>query len=247
MSAGSEVGGTRYNVTIKEMPSEERPRERLLKYGPEALSTAELVAILLGIGFRNVSALQLAQLLLQRHGGIVGLANLELDALRNEKGLGPAKASQLAAAFELGRRLAAAHGGDRPQVTTPEEAAALLMPRYGDRSQENFGLLALDTKNRVLKEAVVSVGTLDGAIVHPREVFRPAILANAAAVILFHNHPSGDPTPPGDDARITERLRRAGETLGLEVLDHVVVARNRFLSMRRQGLMCGDEKSGNAK
>lgn len=227
----------RYNYMIKDLPEGERPRERLRKYGPEALSNSELVAILLGIGFRNVSALDLAQHLLQNHNGIVGLAKMDLDALCKEKGIGLAKGAQLTAAFELGRRLASASLEDRPTVTTPEQAAALLMPRYGDKRQETVGFLALDTKNRVLKEAVVSTGTIDTAIVHPREVFRPAILADACAVIVFHNHPSGDPTPSKKDAEITKRLMEAGKMLGLEVVDHIIVARNRFVSMRRQNLM----------
>lgn len=223
-----------YSVTIKELPSDERPRERLARYGSDALSRAELVAIILNSGYRNVSALQLAQYLLHTHGGLVGLARTELDALRAEKGVGLAKAARLVAAFELGRRLASTDAADRPVVTTPEQAAALLMSRYGDRTREHFGLLALDTKNKVIKEVVVSVGTLDGSMAHPREVFRPAILANAAAVILFHNHPSGDPTPSETDIQVTKRLVEVGKMMGMEVLDHIIVARNRFISLKRQ-------------
>jgi DNA repair protein RadC len=226
-----------YHVTIKELPADERPRERLEHYGVGALSTAELVAILLNSGYRNVSALQLAQYLLQSNGGLVGLAKAELDALRSEKGVGLAKAARLIAAFELGRRLASADAADRALVTSPEQAAAVIVPKYGDREREHFGLLALDTKNRVIKEVVVSVGTLDGSIAHPREIFRPAILANAAAVILFHNHPSGDPTPSETDVQVTKRLADAGRMMGVEILDHIVVARNRFISLKRQKLI----------
>ena len=226
-----------YKYTIKELPADERPRERLQQYGAESLGTAELVAIVLAQGFRNVSAVDLAQHLLGSHGGLVGLAKLDFETLRGEKGIGLAKAAQLCAAFELGRRLARSDVLDRPLVSTPEQAAELLMPRYGDRKQEHLGLLALDSKNRVLKEEVVSVGTLDSSLAHPREVFRPAIVANAASVILFHNHPSGDTTPSAKDGEITRRLAEAGRTLGLEVVDHIVVARNRFASLRRLGLM----------
>jgi len=226
-----------YSYTIKELPVEERPRERLQRHGPESLGTAELVAILLGVGFREVSAIDLAHHLLGRHGGLLGLAKLEFDELRAEKGIGLAKAAQLAAAFELGRRLARRDGTDRPQITNPEQAAALLIPRYGDRKQEHLGLLALDSKNRVLKEIVVSVGTINSSLAHPREVFRPAIMANACSVILFHNHPSGDTEPSGVDEEITRRLAKAGNLMGLEVTDHIIVARNRFASLRRLGLM----------
>jgi len=226
-----------YSVTIKELPADERPRERLEQYGPDPLSTAELVAILLNSGYRNVSALQLALHLLQKYSGLVGLARAELDALKAEKGVGLAKAARLAAAIELGRRLASSGIQDRPLVTSPEQAADVVMQRYGDREREHFGLLALDTKNRVIKEVVVSIGTLNGSMAHPREIFRPAILANAAAVILFHNHPSGDPTPSQNDISVTRRLMEAGRMMGVEVLDHVVVARNRFVSIKRQKLV----------
>ncbi|HUX06456.1 MAG TPA: DNA repair protein RadC [Acidobacteriota bacterium] len=226
-----------YSYTIKELPAEERPRERLQRFGPETLSNAELVAILLGHGFHKVSAIDLAQHLLNRHEGLVGLASLDFDALCAEKGIGPAKACQLAAAIELGRRLARSDKPERPEVKTPEQAAALLTPRYGDRSKEHVGLLALDAKNRVVKEIVVSVGTLDGSLVHPREVFRPAVLANACAVILFHNHPSGDTEPSAKDIEVTHRLAEAGKVMGLELVDHIIVARNRFVSLRRLGLM----------
>jgi DNA repair protein RadC len=228
-----------YSYTIKELPAEERPRERLRYYGPETLANAELVAILLGHGFHKVSAVELAQHLLNRHDGLVGLANLDFDTLCGEKGIGPAKASQLAAAFELGRRLARSDNQERAQVKSPEQAAALLIPRYGDRAQEHVGLLALDAKSRVVKEVIVTVGTLDGSLVHPREVFRPAVLANACSIILFHNHPSGDIEPSVKDIEITRRLMEAGRVMGLEVADHIIVARNRFASLRRLGYMEG--------
>jgi DNA repair protein RadC len=227
----------RYKITIKELPADERPRERLQKYGPSSLSNAELVAILLGGGFQNFSALSLAQHMLQEHEGLLGLSKAGMEELCSSKGIGLAKACQLIAAFELGRRVAGSSEAERPVVTSPESAAAILMPRYGHRSKEHVGLLALDTKNKVIKEAVVSIGILDGSLVHPREVFRPAILANAAAVLLFHNHPSGDPTPSKKDIELTARLQEAGKLMGMEMLDHIVVARSRFVSLKKQGLM----------
>lgn len=226
-----------YSVAIKELPADDRPRERLQQYGPAALSNAELIAILLGGGFRNFSALNLGQHLLHEHDGLVGLSKAGMEELRKTKGVGMAKACQLLATFELGKRLAGSGAQDRPSLSSPEEVAAILMPRYGDETKEHVGILALDTKNRLIKEEVVSIGILDGSMVHPREVFRPAILCNAAGIILFHNHPSNDPTPSAKDIDLTNRLVTAGRLMGLELLDHIVVGRNKFISLRRQGLM----------
>jgi DNA repair protein RadC len=231
------VNKVAYTTTIKELPADDRPRERLRAFGPAALSNAELIAILLGGGYRNFSALNLSQYLLQEHQGLTGLAEADIEALLATKGVGPAKACTLAAAFELGRRVSSGGRRERPSVTSPEDAAAVLMPRYGDKPKEHVGILALDAKNRVIKEEIVSVGILDGSMVHPREVFRPAVLSNAAAVILFHNHPSGDPSPSGKDVEITRRLVEAGRLMGVELLDHLVVTRQAFVSLKQRGLM----------
>lgn len=226
-----------YSVTIKELPQDDRPRERLEAYGTGALGNAELIAILLGGGFRNVSALGLAQKLLQDHGSIAGLARADLHALRATKGVGLAKASSLLAAFELGRRVASLGALDRTAISTPEDAAAILMPRFADLEREQVGILALDTKHRIIREEVVSIGILDGSMVHPRELFRPAIQANAAAIVMFHNHPSGDPSPSGRDLEISRRIRDAGALIGIELLDHLILARSGFVSLKRQGLL----------
>lgn len=231
------MSSVEYTITIKELPEDDRPRERLEAYGPGALSNAELIAILLGGGYRNFSALNLAQHLLQQFDGLAGISRADLDELRAAKGIGLAKASSLLAAAELGRRVASTGKRERPQISSPKAAGDLLIPKYGDLPKENVGILALDTKNRVIREEVISVGTLDGSMVHPREVFRPALMSNAAAVILFHNHPSGDATPSSKDISITRRLVDAGKLMGMELLDHIIVTRTTVVSLKERGLM----------
>jgi DNA repair protein RadC len=227
----------RYTVAIKEMPSEERPRERLQRYGAQALSTAELLAIVLRTGTKERSAIGLAEHLLSVHGGLRGVANASVDELALVKGLGPVKGVQIAACVELGRRLAAHTDDSRPCIRTPEDVAHLLMPKLRDARKENFVALLMDTKNRVVKEVIVSVGTLDASIVHPREVFKDAVASSAAAVIVAHNHPSGDPTPSPEDRQVTARLCEAGRVMGIEVLDHVVVGDGRWVSLKQLGWM----------
>jgi DNA repair protein RadC len=226
-----------YHVTIKELPSDDRPRERMQSLGPSALSNAELLAILLGGGFQNFSALNLAQHILQQHESLHGVSKRSLEELMQTKGIGLAKASSLLAAFELGKRIASGRENEKPVISSPESAAMLLMPKYGDRGQEHVGILALDTKNRVIKEEIVSVGTLDSSIAHPRDIFRPAVLANAAGIILFHNHPSGDPQPSDTDTQITERIKKSSKLVGIELLDHLIIGKNSFVSMKQCGLM----------
>ena len=165
-------------------------------------------------------------------GGLHGLARATTDDLRRVPGIGGARASQLIAAVEAGRRTLVRGRRERVQIRTARDAAELLVPQFGTRPVEHFGVLLLDTKNRVLRTTLVSIGTLDASIVHPREVFRAATYAGAAALVLFHNHPSGDPTPSQDDVALTKRIVRAGELMGINVLDHVIVAENRFHSLR---------------
>jgi DNA repair protein RadC len=227
----------RYSVAIKEMPSEERPRERLLHFGAQALSSAELLAIVLRTGTKERSAVGLAEHLLSVHGGLRGVANATVDELAQVKGLGPVKGVQIAACVELGKRLGAYTEDSRPMIRTPEDVARLLMPELRDSRKEHFKSLLLDTKNRVLKNVTVSVGTLDASIVHPREVFKDAIAVSAAAMIVAHNHPSGDPTPSNEDRIVTSRLCEAGRVVGIEVLDHVVLGDGRWVSLKQLGWM----------
>lgn len=219
---------------LKDLPAEERPRERLARHGAHALSNRELVALLLGTGTRGRSALDLAEGLLG--SGLRGMASRSVAELAG-RGVGPAKATRLKAALELGARLCSEGTGEAAVFRTPAETARYLLPRYAARPVETFGLLALDVRNRLKREAVVSVGSLTSSLVHPREVFQEAIVARAAAVILFHNHPSGDPEPSSEDLAMTRRLVAAGTLLGIEVLDHVILGAGRHVSLKDRGIV----------
>lgn len=226
-----------YHYSIKELPADDRPRERMLKAGSSVLTNAELFAILIGGGYQEVSAIQLSQQLLNDNGGLAGLTRLSLRDLMKIKGIGLAKAASMKAAMELGRRIASMPAVDKPAISSPEDAAALLVPKYGDRDQEHVGILALDVKNRVLQEKVITIGILDGSVIHPREIFKPALSANAASILLFHNHPSGDTSPSGKDIEVTKRIVEAGETLGITLVDHLIISRNSYLSLKQKGHM----------
>lgn len=219
-----------YRTTMRGMPASERPRERLVALGSRVLTDAELVAILLGSGTRSQTALEVARSLLYR-GGLRVLAQASVEELARQHGIGAARACVLKAAAEIGKRLTTM-STERAIITSPGDVGDLLMEdmRYLDR--EHFRIVMLNTKNQVLAVESVAVGSLNAAIVHPREIFKAAISKSAAAVVLVHNHPSGDPTPSQDDIQITKRLVDAGRLLGIEVLDHVVIGDNRYLSLR---------------
>ena len=227
----------RYTVAIRELPAEERPRERLQKHGPSAVSTAELIAIQLRIGSQERSALGVAELLLSQFGGLRGIANAGIEQLSSVKGIGPVKAIEICAAVELGRRLCALSDDVKPIIRSPQDVANLLLPEMRDLKKEHFKSLLLDTKNGVMKTHTVSVGILDSSLVHPREVFKDAIVASAAAMIVAHNHPSGDPTPSNEDKRVTLRLAEAGQLLGIELLDHIILGDNRWVSLKERGVI----------
>ena len=222
---------------MKTVAPHDRPREKLQRLGASTLGDNELVAIVLGHGQAHASALDLANMLLAGSGGVEGLARARLDDLLRVAGIGPARAAQVLAAVELGRRTLTRGGRERPQLRTPTEAAELLLPQYGNRPVEQFGVVLLDTKYRVLRTTIVSVGTLDASIVHPREVFREATAAGAAALMLFHNHPSGDPEPSVEDIRLTRRLIAAGVLMGIDVVDHLILADVRYCSFKEKGLI----------
>jgi DNA repair protein RadC len=208
----------------------ERPRERLRASGIESLSAIELVALVLGTGTAGASAEVLAAELLASSGGLVPLARAAPRELTEVAGIGEARAARLAAAFELGRR---ALLGDAPagRLMSPADVAALLRPRFHGVMQEVFIVVALDTRLRLLEEIEIARGVLDGVVVHPREVFRPLIRRGAAAAVLAHNHPSGDPTPSREDLELTRRLRAVGDLVGIPIVDHVVVADGAFASI----------------
>jgi DNA repair protein RadC len=220
---------------IRAMTPEERPRERLARHGASALANSELMAVLLGAGSRRRSVLDLAEGLV--NPGLRELAGASLDELVRHHGLGRAKAMRLIAALELGTRLASEGGGLSPRFREPAEVARYLMPRYAARTVETFGLVALDVRHRLRKEAVVSIGGFCASVVHPREVFAIALAARAVSLILFHNHPSGDPEPSSDDVALTRRLVAAGAILGVEVLDHMILGAGRFVSFKQRGLL----------
>jgi DNA repair protein RadC len=215
--------------------SEDRPREKLARLGPVGLGDNELLALVIGNGVREASAQAIANDLLTDCGGLHGLLRLHYDQLRRARGIGGAKAARVLAALELGRRTLARRPADRAQLLTPHDAALFLMPAHGGRPLEQFGVVLLDTKHRVLRTAVLTTGTLDSSPVHPREVFREAVSSAAAAVVVFHNHPSGDPTPSDDDLALTRRLVAAGHVVGIEVLDHVILGDGRYSSCREAG------------
>ena len=228
---------------IREMPAAERPRERLARLGTERVSNEELLAILLRTGMKNLSAVQLAEQLIKQYRHLDALARAPLPELAAIKGIGPTKAIQLQAAFELARRLSQ-HQGDRPQlVTTPADAADLVREELRLLDRESFRVILLNTKNAFLKTCAVSLGSLNASVVEPREVFKAAITASAAGMILVHNHPSGDPTPSSEDIAITRRLVKAGELLGIAVHDHIILGRRvagraqDFVSLKELGLI----------
>src|SRR5579862_9529949 len=212
-------------------------RERLASYGPSALSTTELLAIQLRSGTRERSALSLAELLLDALGGIKAVAVASLEELSRVKGIGPVKAVEIAAALEMGKRVSVVSAEARPCIHSPQDVANLLMPELRDLKKEVLKSLLLDSKNRVMKILTVSIGILDSSLVHPREVFRDAILASSASIIVSHNHPSGDPTPSAEDKRVTERLAESGRLLGIDLLDHIIIGDNRWVSLKERGIL----------
>jgi DNA repair protein RadC len=233
MTTGSSPG---YHLTIHDFPLGERPRERLQYYGAGALSNAELLAILLRVGAPGENVVVLSTRLLKEFGGLTGLAKAGFGDLARIKGIGTAKTAQLKAALELGRRLLLTSPDARPQITSPADAANLLMLEMGCLEQEHLCTLLLDTKNRVLDSPTVYVGNVNCSIIRVSEIFREAIRANATALIVAHNHPSGDPTPSPEDVQVTRAIVQAGELLGIEVLDHLVIGHQRFISLKERGL-----------
>lgn len=225
-----------YQPLIQDLPANERPRERLQNYGAKALSNAELLAIILRMGVQGRSAVSLGQQLLARYDGLRGLAKASIPEVCQVKGIGSAKAVQIKAALELGRRLMVAAPEERPQITSPADAANLLMLDMSLLEQEHLWVLLLDTKNHVIDVAKVYQGSVNASLIRIGELFRAAVKRTCAAVIVAHNHPSGDPTPSPEDVRVTHQIVDAGKLLDIEVLDHLVIGDQRFVSMKERGL-----------
>lgn len=226
--------GKRY--TIKQLPPDLRPRERLLSAGPEALSNSELMGILFGIGTREKTAVELASEVITTSGDLFGMHTVSQHELLQIKGIGEAKACVILAAVEFGKRLGRVRNPGRPVISSPADVDGLLRGRIAGQDRENFVVVLLNTKNEVMEAPVVSVGTLSSTLVHPREVFKPAIRASAASVVLSHNHPSGRVEPSREDREITKRLVNAAEIIGIEVLDHVIIG-DEYFSMKERGML----------
>jgi DNA repair protein RadC len=224
-----------YRLRICEMPDHERPRERLRDYGPEALSDAELLAILLRVGISGVNVVQLSQQILIEFGGWRGLQNSSFHHLRDWRGMGEAKTAQLKAALEIGRRLALLGFDERFQIRTPSDVAAFMQVEMAHLDQEHLKAICVDTKNRVIKVQPVYVGTLNAAGLRVGEVFKEALRLNSAAIIVCHNHPSGDPAPSPEDIAVTRQIVEAGKLLDIAVLDHLVIGRGSYVSLRERG------------
>ena len=226
------------NITIKELPADERPREKLLRYGCQFLSNGELLAILIGTGTRDRSALSVAErILAMEETGISHLTDCTPEELCRIEGMGIAKSCKVVAAIELGKRIAQSPREKRYTVGTPEEVAALYMEEMRYLKKEYFKVLCLNTKNEILSVENTSIGNLNSSIVHPREVFRSAVKKGAAAIIVIHNHPSGNPMPSQNDLDITRRLCEAGQLLGIPVLDHLIIGDGVFISLKEKMLM----------
>jgi DNA repair protein RadC len=224
-------------LTIKELPAEERPREKLLANGSHHMSNAELLAILIRTGTRRDSAIRLAEQLLHKHQGLAGLGAVSPLEMSQIKGIGKAKAVAVAAAVEIGKRMSALSPLVRPIIRSPQDAADLMMARLRYESKEHFIALLLSTKNHVLAMPTISLGSLNASVVHPRELFKEAINHSAAAVILIHNHPSGDPDPSPEDIVLTKRLVEAGRLLDISVLDHVIIGDGKYVSFKEKGII----------
>jgi len=232
-------------MRLKDQPESERPRERLVSHGAEALSHAELVAILLRTGLKGMNAVEVGKLLVQKYGSLQSLAQASLEDLQTVRGIGRDKAVTLTAAFALARKMAQELRREAPLLDNAEAVANLMREDNRVRNVETFQIVLLNTRRRLIDIVKISEGTLDTILVHPREVFKSAIASNAAAVILTHNHPSGDPSPSEADIKVTRDLIRAGQLLKIEVLDHVILGRatqerpRDFISLRELGYFAG--------
>jgi len=223
-----------YKICIREMPEDERPRERLLKYGPEALSNAELLAIILRTGSRKENVVNMCSRIFSEYS-LKRLSQANIKQLMQIHGIGAAKAAQIAAVFELARKLEGFTDEPKRKIKSPADVYSLLYPKMREHKRERLVALLLDTKNHVLREEIISIGSLNANIVHPREVFKAALMESCASVILSHNHPSGDPTPSKEDIAVTEKLVEGGKLLGIDVLDHVVIGDGRYVSLKDEG------------
>lgn len=223
------------SLKMKDVPKEDRPRERMLKVGPDNLSNQELISILLGSGTKTESVTSLAARVLMHFEGLKLLRDATIEELTAIKGIGTAKGVQLLAAIEMGKRMNRYQPAERYVIRSPEDGANYVMEEMMTLKQEHFVALFLNTKNQVIHRQTIFIGSLNASIVHPREVFREAIRRSSAAVIVIHNHPSGDPSPSQEDIHVTRRLYEAGKMIGIELLDHLIIGDRRFVSLKEKG------------
>jgi len=225
------------SFTVHDLPKPERPRERLQKFGPEALSSQELLALVIGRGVAKKSVMSIAQELLVKFGNVKAIGQASLEELSQIKGIGLAKAAQIKACFELGKREDLEPEPKDFNIKNPESVVKAIRATIKDKAKEHFKLLLLNSRNKIIRICNISMGTLNASLVHPREVFKDAIRHSAASVVLAHNHPSDDPEPSEDDIKITRRMVDSGKILGIEVLDHIIIAKNNFFSFKEKGLI----------
>jgi DNA repair protein RadC len=223
-------------VRIQDIPEEERPRERLIRNGPESLSNAELLGVILRTGSNKENVVSLSSRILSEYS-IKQLSLANVSRLMQVHGVGKAKAAQIAAVFELSRRLETFVEEPKRKICSPKDVYTLMYPKMREQKKEKFITLCLDTKNQILREEVISTGSLNASIVHPREVFKSALMESSASVIMIHNHPSGDPSPSREDIMVTEKLVEGGKLLGIDVLDHIIIGDGRYVSLKDEGFV----------
>ena len=222
---------------MRGLAAQDRPREKLARVGAGSLGDNELIAVLLGTGVRSRDALVVAQDVLVAARNAGGLTRLGVDELVRVPGVGASRAARVLAAVELGRRTIMQEAGERPQLSTPEAVGRYLLPLFGGHREERFGVVMLDAKNRLIRAELISVGTVSASLAHPREVFRAATVASASSIAVFHNHPSGDPRPSDDDVTLTRQLVAAGDVMGIQVVDHIILGDGRWFSFRAARLL----------
>ena len=225
------------SFTVRDLPIQERPRERLLKLGPEVLSGQELLAVLISRGVPGKSVMTIAQELLTKFGSIRAINQATIEQLCEIQGIGPAKAAQIKACFEIAERGKLDSEPKKYNLKNPEAVVKILRASIKDKAREHFKLVHLDSRNKIITITNVSVGTINANLAHPREIFKDALSHDATAVILCHNHPSGDPEPSEDDLKITKQLVEAGKIMGIEVLDHIIITKNKYLSFKDKKLL----------
>src|SRR6056297_744150 len=224
--------------TILEIPKDERPREQLLKYGSQSLTNSELIGILLRVGSKKDTAITLGQKILRENEkGLLNLVDASPESLNKFHGISNAKAATLLAAVELGKRISTTKASETFKITSPQDVSALVMEDMRYYKKEYFKIILLDTKNKVIDIMTISIGSLNSSIVHPREVFLEAVKKSSASIVLLHNHPSGEVQPSREDINITQRLIKAGEIMGIKVLDHIIIGDGKYLSFKEENII----------